>query len=260
MFFIDKMITGYIKISRKQKTFILITFFAFVVLLLQYLQLNEDISIQIPKSQVQRFIINNSHRYIGGCREIIKHKPWAIKKAFDTMERFPKRIISPKEYKEFTNNCQEFKINRGYITKALSKNEEEFPLAFSINIYKDIEQFERLLRAIYRPQNYYCIHIDKKSPNIFHRAVKKISNCFSNVFVASKIIEVTWGEFSVLETAIICMKDLLLRSKKWKYFINLTGQEFPLKTNNELVDNLQKLKGRSIVNGKQPPIDRYFYI
>ena len=37
---------------------------------------------------------------------------------------------------------------------------EEFPIAFSILYYKDLVQVERLLRAIYRPNNVYCLHMD----------------------------------------------------------------------------------------------------
>ena len=41
----------------------------------------------------------------------------------------------------------------------LSQEAANFPLAFSILMYKDVFQVERLLRAIYMPQNYYCIHV-----------------------------------------------------------------------------------------------------
>ncbi|CAB3990628.1 beta-1,3-galactosyl-O-glycosyl-glyco beta-1,6-N-acetylglucosaminyltransferase-like isoform X2 [Paramuricea clavata] len=193
-----------------------------------------------------------THQFTAVCKKIIKGQRRVIKKANYIMSLFPKRFISPLGYIDLANNCGEFKKNRGYILRALSKNEEEFPIAFDINIYKDIEQFERLLRAIYRPQNHYCIHVDKKSPRTFHRAVEKISSCFSNVFVASQMIEVTWGEFSVLQSTLLCMKDLWERSNTWKYFINLSGQEFPMKTNNELVAILQRLKGKSIVRGQRP--------
>jgi len=46
----------------------------------------------------------------------------------------------------------------------VSEEEREFPLAFSVIVYKDTEQFERLIRAVYRPHNAYCIHLDIKTP------------------------------------------------------------------------------------------------
>jgi hypothetical protein len=39
-----------------------------------------------------------------------------------------------------------------------------------------------------------------------------------------------------------------MKYKKWKYFINLTGQEFPLKTNQEIVKILKSYKGANDVN------------
>ena len=42
--------------------------------------------------------------------------------------------------------------------------------------------------------------------------------------------------------------EALLKYKKWKYFINLTGQEFPLRTNWELVQILKVLGGVTIID------------
>ncbi len=121
-------------------------------------------------------------------------------------------------------------------------------------VYKDIEQFERLLRVIYRPQNYYCIHVDKKSYYLYYQAVKAITACFQNVFLSSKRIPVNWGHMSVLDADLYCMKDLL-RYKNWKYLINLTGQEFPLKTNADIVQILTALNGSNSI--KLNPPKRY---
>jgi len=77
---------------------------------------------------------------------------------------------------------------------ALSAEEAEFPLAFSIVMYRDVEQTERLLRAIYQPQNLYCIHVDTKSSLLIHRAVAAIARCFDNVWVATHLDKVKWGD------------------------------------------------------------------
>ena len=108
-------------------------------------------------------------------------------------------------------------------------------------------QVERLLRVIYRPQNSYCIHVDSKSGDTFKKALAAIARCFDNVFLASRSVDVQWGKFSVLEPDLICMEDLWKASATWKYFINLTGQEFPLKTNAELVKILKVFNGANNV-------------
>ena len=158
-------------------------------------------------------------------------------------------LLSPIDYMNLASNCGNFIAKRGYIISSLTKTEAKFPIAFSLLMYKDVEQAERLLRAIYRPQNVYCIHVDNKTDNDTFRAMEGITNCFDNVFMARTRIDVRWGKFSVLEPDLICMEDLLQSNKKWKYFINLTGQEFPLRTNYEMVRILMAYNGANDIQG-----------
>ncbi|XP_076075757.1 beta-1,3-galactosyl-O-glycosyl-glycoprotein beta-1,6-N-acetylglucosaminyltransferase-like [Mytilus galloprovincialis] len=147
-----------------------------------------------------------------------------------------------------TTDCQQYIHETGFITSSLTEEEENFPIAYSIVVYKHIEQVERLLRSIYRPQNVYCIHCDKKADDTFKQALRGITSCFDNVFMSAKSISVIWGTTSVLTPDMVCMKDLW-RHKKWKYFINLTGQEFPLRTNLELVRILKTYNGANNIEG-----------
>lgn len=133
-----------------------------------------------------------------------------------------------------TKNLDHFISSRGYKTDSLSDEEKHFPIAYSILVYKSPEQFELFLRAIYRPQNVYCVHMDMKTPLNVFTGYKCITRCFPNVFLASKRYTVNRGKIGVLLPKIECMRNLLSFSN-WKYFINLTGQEFPLRTNYELV-------------------------
>ena len=124
--------------------------------------------------------------------------------------------LSDEHYIEMTKDCAQFRTNRAYTMHALSAQEAEFPIAFSMLMFKDVEQFERLLRAVYRPQNYYCIHVDSKSPAVVHKAVEGIASCFNNVFVMSISIDVRWAYFSVVEPELMCMRELI-KYTKWRY-------------------------------------------
>jgi hypothetical protein len=77
--------------------------------------------------------------------------------------------------------------------------------------------------------------VDAKTDDKIYKALSEISKCFENVYVLNEQINVTWGKISVLEPELMCMKALWKRNKLWKYFINLTGQEFSLKTNSEII-------------------------
>ncbi|XP_061192206.1 beta-1,3-galactosyl-O-glycosyl-glycoprotein beta-1,6-N-acetylglucosaminyltransferase-like [Saccostrea echinata] len=159
-----------------------------------------------------------------------------------------------------TRDCQKFVKTRGYITDSLFEEEKMFPIAYSIMAFKSPEQFEILLRAIYRPQNIYCIHIDKKTSDSIFEEFSSITRCFQNVFLASERISVQWGGKGELTQELVCMKDLL-RYSKWKYLINLTGQEFPLRTNYELVKILKIFNGSNEGEGilKRVNKDRWAY-
>ncbi|CAG5122437.1 unnamed protein product [Candidula unifasciata] len=150
--------------------------------------------------------------------------------------------LSDSFYLNLTEDCDVFQKQRGYIMSSLTDEEEQFPIAYSLMVYKDTEMVERLLRAIYRPQNLYCIHVDLKASNTTFEAISAIANCFNNVFLSSRRCDVIWGGYTVLEPELNCMEDLWKYSK-WKYFINLTGQEFPLRTNHELVKILTLYRG-----------------
>ena len=95
--------------------------------------------------------------------------------------------LSDSRYQDITRDCDRFLCENGYRSHVSYQEELDFPIAFSILTYENVEQTERLLRLIYRPQNAYCIHVDAKSPPSMHAAMKAIADCFdpNTVFLAS---------------------------------------------------------------------------
>ncbi|XP_038626805.1 N-acetyllactosaminide beta-1,6-N-acetylglucosaminyl-transferase-like [Tachyglossus aculeatus] len=150
-------------------------------------------------------------------------------------------------------SCKEYLIKNHYITKPLSEEEAAFPLAYMMAIHKDFETFERLFRAIYMPQNVYCVHVDGKAPVEFKTAVEKLLDCFPNAFLASKLESVVYAGISRLQADLNCMRDLVASETQWKYLINTCGQDFPLKTNREIIQHLKGFKGKNITPGVLPP-------
>ena len=181
------------------------------------------------------------------CKKLMEGDKLTFATARKIMKTRKRGAVSLKSY-TWIVDCDAFKRKRGYILDVQASSEKDFPLAFAIVAYRDVEQVERLLRAIYRPHNVYCLHIDVKSKQADFDAFNSISSCFENVFLIRNPANVTWGGFSVLEAELLCMK-LLWQHKSWKYYINLTGQEFPLTTNLELVEILKAIKGANIADG-----------
>lgn len=116
-----------------------------------------------------------------------------------------------------------------------------------------MQNFERLLRAIYAPHNIYCVHVDKKSKPSFRSAVSAIVSCFPNVFMVSQPVDVVYASWSRVQADINCMADLYNSTTKWKYFLNVCGQDFPLKTNWEIVQMLRLLRGANSMESEKMP-------
>ncbi|XP_053570714.1 N-acetyllactosaminide beta-1,6-N-acetylglucosaminyl-transferase [Bombina bombina] len=155
----------------------------------------------------------------------------------------------------FTKNmdCGEYMRQNHYITSPLSDEEAAFPIAYIMTLHKEFHTFERLFRSIYMPQNVYCIHVDEKANADFILAVHSLVDCFPNVFLSSKMEPVVYGGISRLQADLNCMKDLVAAGVKWKYVINTCGQDFPLKTNKEIIQYLKKWNGKNITPGVLPP-------
>ncbi|KAM7006726.1 beta-1,3-galactosyl-O-glycosyl-glycoprotein beta-1,6-N-acetylglucosaminyltransferase 7 isoform 1-T1 [Tautogolabrus adspersus] len=133
-----------------------------------------------------------------------------------------------------------------FITKPLSREEEDYPLAFIVTVHKELGLLVRLLRAIYMPQNVYCIHVDAKAPLEYQEAVRRLVSCFKNTFLSSRSETVTYAGFSRLQADLNCMTDLAKSKIGWKKVVNLCGQDFPIMSNLELVRYMQSKEWRDI--------------
>lgn len=140
-----------------------------------------------------------------------------------------------------TINCSKFRELRNYAYKPYSRHELETSLAYVIAVKSSAEQVERLLRAIYAPQNVYCLYslsptsIDFKTSGL-GQAVQRIAGCFSNVFVTSKYIQDREeGEVAPYR---VCLESLLVYPS-WRYVLLISEGDFPLKTNREIIDGVQ---------------------
>ncbi len=160
-------------------------------------------------------------------------------------------------YKFAKHLCNTFKIINGYNDHRIHKSELDFPLAFIILANDNVEQFERLLRLIYRPHNAYCIHIDKNSDETFRDAIHSIGSCFDNIIFASSSYPIKNNmPLNHIRANLICMRNLLSNKKietGWKYVINLESNEFPLRTNYELTRILKLYNGANDIE----LIDKY---
>lgn len=169
----------------------------------------------------------------------------------------------PTAFGEAGLGCREYLERSHYLTRTLSKEEASFPVAYALALHKDFPTFERVFRALYAPQNLYCLHVDEKAPSGFKGEVERLVGCFPNVFLASRPQPVIYAGISRLQADLSCMKDLLTSEVPWRYVLNMCGQDFPLRTNRDIVRYLKRLRGRNITPGILPPArmaDRTKYV
>ena len=123
--------------------------------------------IKIKQKRVINFNINCPALFAGDTEN--------VSSAHDYMYKNPRAQLTAFDYLTMADNCQVFRDERGYVMHPTSKDEVDFPIAFSILMYTGVQQVERLLRAVYAPQNFYCIHIDLKATDEVHMAMRAIS-------------------------------------------------------------------------------------
>ena len=166
-------------------------------------------------------------------------------------EIYSQRTMTDMEFAKDVENCSRFR-NNSFIKTVVSKEEVSFPIAYIITLHKNPIQVEHLLRAIYSSHNLYCIHVDKKAKDSVKQSMKNMAHCLSNVFIAEHLEEVQYAIFSRLKADVNCLKDLSKKNHSWRYAINLVGQDFPIKTNYEIVKYLKRLNGKNDIPGTLP--------
>lgn len=152
-----------------------------------------------------------------------------------------------------SGNCSGISQGLRFITKPLSAEEGNFPLAYIITVPKEPASFVQLLRAVYAPQNAYCIHADREASEQARAAAQTLAGCFENIFISSEREKATSAAVTRLEADINCMEDLAHPKFQWNYVIKLCGQDFPIKTNREVIHYLRsRARDKNITPVKAP--------
>ena len=168
----------------------------------------------------------------GGYSEVSK-KPWSTQDAI---------IKRTKDCKTYFDNYPVLYFNR-IIEKYEKKTlKPAYSLAFSHLLHKEIAIYEAFLSIYFRPNDFYCIHVDKESKEKVWKAVEGLVKCYSSKMIHGKIVlldkkesfKVHWAQDQMLKADIKCIERLLELRKgsksPWRYSISMAGSELPLVT------------------------------
>ena len=171
---------------------------------------------------------------------------------YDLATNFTRNVswiaVSNEQLLNETSDCAAFRRRRGF-RDVVEPETADFPIAYNILTHSNANQLVRLLRAIYRPHNVICIHVDTKASQSFRSAVDGIQRCFDNIRLASHMETIIWAGYSRLQADINCMKDHVDAGGSWKYLINTAALAFPLRTVEETVKILRAYNGANDVEG-----------
>jgi hypothetical protein len=112
-------------------------------------------------------------------------------------------------------------------------------IAYFILVHRYPQQFKRLFNAIYSTENTYLIHVDKSASVELRLEIKSFLSSFSNAYVMISQ-NVVWGGYSMVDAELRGIKKLLKLSIRWDHYINLSGQDFPLKSQSDIKKFLKK--------------------
>ncbi len=102
-------------------------------------------------------------------------------------------------------------------------------IGYFILVHRYPEQFKRLFRSIYLPGNSYVVHVDKSSG----RKLSDDISAFLSPYQGVQILpaeNALWGGYSLVDAELRGMEALLKMNSEWAHYINLSGQDFPLKS------------------------------
>ena len=109
-------------------------------------------------------------------------------------------------------------------------------------VHKNPEQVRRLLCAISDPGNSYLVHVDKKVGRAELRAFREATRGVAGVTFMRRR-RVVWGGFSVVAVELEALRRAVSNLPDWDFIINLSGQDFPLKTQDAIREELGRHRG-----------------
>lgn len=119
-------------------------------------------------------------------------------------------------------------------------------IAYLLLVHRYPDQFKRLFKAIHDPANTYLVHVDKNSGPALEQDIGDFLAGYPN----SALLEskpALWGGYSLIDAELRGMARLLEMNADWEFFINLSGQDFPLKSQKAIKAFLGKNRGKEFI-------------
>jgi len=128
-------------------------------------------------------------------------------------------------------------------------------IGYLILVHRFPEQFERMFRAIHDPANRYVVHVDANADPSVGAAIAAFLADYPNAAMLDSR-PALWGGYSLVDAELRGMARLLEMGADWEFFINLSGQDFPLKSQAEIRAFLSRNRGKEFIVARDQALHR----
>ena len=119
-------------------------------------------------------------------------------------------------------------------------------LAYSISGYKLPNQFRWLIDALWHPDDIFAIHIDARTSKSVFLAMQKVVNNRPNVFFIKRE-PIIWMGMGLVRAEMTAIARLLEIKPTFDYLINLSMQDYPIKSRHEIITSLEQNLGQNYI-------------
>ena len=122
--------------------------------------------------------------------------------------------------------------------------------AYMIIAHNQFELLEKLIKALDDERNDIFVHIDAKVKNFDFEHFKTVCRKSRLVFT-DKRINVTWGDYSQVETEMLLLKTAInyeTSTNEYSYFHLISGCDLPIKSNDYIHSFLEENKGKEFIH------------
>lgn len=117
-------------------------------------------------------------------------------------------------------------------------------LAHLILVHNEPKQLERLITHLLHQDADVYIHLDKKTDTTGFEYLSKTDRVF---FIKNRV-KVYWGSHTIVNATISGFKEILASGKNYDYVNLLSGQDYPLKSQQHIHHYLSENPGKAFMN------------
>ncbi|MEG0576846.1 MAG: beta-1,6-N-acetylglucosaminyltransferase [Bacilli bacterium] len=126
-------------------------------------------------------------------------------------------------------------------------------IAYLLLAHHNPNQLVRLINKLNNGAASFIIHYDLGSEPKEFNFLKGVFKEEKNVYFVDNRKKGYWGDFSIVNATLECIKFLLNEKVDFDYAFLLSGQDFPLKTNSEIHEFISQNNGKEFIHAQKMP-------